>query len=86
MPEVQHGACDFLKCWKLPSGCLECGSSACAYNNTNQRHMASRPDCRRLLADRQPYAVFIDNNLGSNREYLRELCHALRPLHQIASH
>src|ERR1039457_2609790 len=25
-----------------------------------------------FLADGQPYAVFIDNNLGSNREYLRE--------------
>ncbi|MBZ5727674.1 MAG: B12-binding domain-containing radical SAM protein [Acidobacteriia bacterium] len=38
-----------------------------------------------FLADRQPYAVFIDNNLGSNREYLRELCGALRPLNRIWS-
>jgi radical SAM superfamily enzyme YgiQ (UPF0313 family) len=38
-----------------------------------------------FLADAQPYAVFIDNNLGSNREYLRELCHALRPLNKIWS-
>ena len=38
-----------------------------------------------FLADRQPYAVFIDNNLGSNREYLRELCHALGPLNKIWS-
>jgi radical SAM superfamily enzyme YgiQ (UPF0313 family) len=38
-----------------------------------------------FLADGQPYAVFIDNNLGSNREYLRELCHALRPLKRIWS-
>ncbi len=36
-------------------------------------------------ADTQPYGVFIDNNLGSNREYLRELCHALRPLNKIWS-
>ncbi len=36
-------------------------------------------------ADGQPYGVFIDNNLGSNREYLRQLCHALRPLHKIWS-
>ena len=36
-------------------------------------------------ADGQPYAVFIDNNLGSNREYLRELCRALRPLERIWS-
>jgi radical SAM superfamily enzyme YgiQ (UPF0313 family) len=38
-----------------------------------------------FLADAQPYAVFIDNNLGSNREYLRELCQALRPLNKIWS-
>jgi len=36
-------------------------------------------------ADDQPYGVFIDNNLGSNREYLRKLCHALRPLNKIWS-
>ena len=38
-----------------------------------------------FVADGQPYAVFIDNNLGSNREYLRELCQALRPLNKIWS-
>src|SRR5579862_6745371 len=36
-------------------------------------------------ADGQPYGVFIDNNLGSNRGYLRELCQALRPLNKIWS-
>lgn len=36
-------------------------------------------------ADDQPYGVFIDNNLGSNREYLSRLCHALRPLNRIWS-
>jgi radical SAM superfamily enzyme YgiQ (UPF0313 family) len=36
-------------------------------------------------ADDQPYGVFIDNNLGSNREYLRNLCQALRPLNKIWS-
>jgi radical SAM superfamily enzyme YgiQ (UPF0313 family) len=35
--------------------------------------------------DNQPYAVFTDNNLGSNREYLRALCSALRPLNKIWS-
>ena len=35
--------------------------------------------------DDQPYAVFIDNNLGSRREYLRELCAALQPLEKIWS-
>jgi radical SAM superfamily enzyme YgiQ (UPF0313 family) len=36
-------------------------------------------------ADDQPYAVFIDNNLGSNREYLRKLCRALEPMKKIWS-
>jgi radical SAM superfamily enzyme YgiQ (UPF0313 family) len=36
-------------------------------------------------ADGQPYAVFIDNNLGSNQAYLRELCGALRPIKKIWS-
>jgi radical SAM superfamily enzyme YgiQ (UPF0313 family) len=38
-----------------------------------------------LRSDRQPYAVFIDNNLGSRPEYLRRLCRALRPLERIWS-
>jgi radical SAM superfamily enzyme YgiQ (UPF0313 family) len=38
-----------------------------------------------IRRDRQPYAVFIDNNLGSQPEYLRKLCHALRPLERIWS-
>jgi len=33
-----------------------------------------------IEADGQPYAVFVDNNLGSRPEYLRRLCRALRPL------
>jgi len=36
-------------------------------------------------ADDQPYAVFIDNNLGSRRDYLDQLCAALRPLNKIWS-
>jgi radical SAM superfamily enzyme YgiQ (UPF0313 family) len=36
-------------------------------------------------ADAQPYAVFIDNNLGSRPEYLRQLCRALAPLEKIWS-
>src|SRR5262245_57092112 len=35
--------------------------------------------------DNQPYAVFVDNNLGSRPEYLRRLCRALRPLEKIWS-
>jgi radical SAM superfamily enzyme YgiQ (UPF0313 family) len=33
-----------------------------------------------IVADGQPYAVFTDNNLGSDRRYLHRLCEALRPL------
>jgi radical SAM superfamily enzyme YgiQ (UPF0313 family) len=33
-----------------------------------------------IEADRQPYTVFVDNNLGSRPAYLRKLCEALRPL------
>ena len=36
-------------------------------------------------ADGQPYAVFIDNNLGSRPEYLRALCQTLEPLKRIWS-
>jgi radical SAM superfamily enzyme YgiQ (UPF0313 family) len=35
--------------------------------------------------DDQPYAVFVDNNLGSRPAYLRSLCRALRPLEKIWS-
>lgn len=38
-----------------------------------------------FLRDGQPYGVFIDNNLGSNRGYLAELCRAMRPLEKIWS-
>ena len=38
-----------------------------------------------FLADGQPYAVFVDNNLGSRPDYLRALCRALRPLERIWS-
>jgi radical SAM superfamily enzyme YgiQ (UPF0313 family) len=36
-------------------------------------------------AEDQPYAVFIDNNLGSRPDYLRVLCRALQPLEKIWS-
>lgn len=38
-----------------------------------------------FAASEQPYGVFIDNNLGSKREYLRALCRALAPLGKIWS-
>ncbi len=40
---------------------------------------------REFADDDQPYAVFVDNNLGSRPDYLRELCRALRPLEKIWS-
>jgi radical SAM superfamily enzyme YgiQ (UPF0313 family) len=38
-----------------------------------------------ILGNSEPYAVFIDNNLGSRPEYLRRLCRALRPIERIWS-
>ena len=38
-----------------------------------------------FAADGQPYGVFIDNNLGSQPEHLRNICRALRPLEKIWS-
>jgi radical SAM superfamily enzyme YgiQ (UPF0313 family) len=38
-----------------------------------------------ILEDGQPYAVFVDNNLGSRPEYLARLCRALRPIERIWS-
>lgn len=38
-----------------------------------------------FILDGQPYGVFIDNNLGSDREYLRRLCRTLEPLERIWS-
>ena len=40
---------------------------------------------RQFEEDRQPYGVFVDNNLGSRPDYLRKLCRALRPLEKIWS-
>jgi radical SAM superfamily enzyme YgiQ (UPF0313 family) len=36
-------------------------------------------------AEGQPYGVFLDNNLASDREYFRKLCNALQPLDKIWS-
>jgi len=60
------------------------------YLSTEGLHLPYRmrdpEDIRRQFeAENQPYAVFIDNNLGSNRGYLRSLCRALRPLEKLWS-
>lgn len=44
-----------------------------------------RQVAREIESSGEPYAVFIDNNLGADPEYLRSLCHALRPLDIIWS-
>jgi len=40
---------------------------------------------RQLAESDEPYAVFVDNNLGSRPAYLRALCRALRPVKKIWS-
>ncbi len=40
---------------------------------------------REFAENDEPYAVFVDNNLGAKRDYLRALCRALRPLNKIWS-
>lgn len=43
-------------------------------------------DIQRQFAESgQPYAVFLDNNLGARPDYLRRLCRELRPLKKIWS-
>jgi radical SAM superfamily enzyme YgiQ (UPF0313 family) len=60
------------------------------YLSTQGLHMPYRlRDVEQIVAeltsDGQPYAVFVDNNLGSRPDYLRELCRALKPLDIIWS-
>jgi radical SAM superfamily enzyme YgiQ (UPF0313 family) len=64
-----------------------CGFCFLATDGLRMPYRARDPqDIRRQFeADGQPYAVFIDNNLGSKRDSLRALCRALRPLEKIWS-
>lgn len=64
-----------------------CGFCYLATEGLHQPYLTRDVDqvAEEFLADRQPYAVFIDNNLGSKPAYLRQLCHALRPLEKIWS-
>ncbi|MEM7613231.1 MAG: radical SAM protein [Pseudomonadota bacterium] len=60
------------------------------YLSTDGLHMPyrlRRPEqiAAEFAEDDQPYAVFIDNNLGSRPAYLRQLCQALKPLNKIWS-
>jgi len=62
-----HNRCDF--CY------LATGDKRIKYQMREPAQIA-----RELEATGEPYAVFVDNTLGSNRRYLRDLCHAIRPL------
>jgi len=67
-----HNRCDFC--------CLAVEGLAQPYQTRPARQVA-----RDIVLAREPYSVFIDNNLGSRRSYLRELCRTLRPLARIWS-
>jgi radical SAM superfamily enzyme YgiQ (UPF0313 family) len=58
-----------------------------ATGDTRIRYQMRAPEqvAREFEATGAPYGVFVDNNLGSNRAYLRALCRALAPLEKIWS-
>lgn len=64
-----------------------CGFCYLATRGLKQPYLMRDPE--QLVAEirrsGEGYAVFTDNNLGSDREYLGRLCRALRPLHIIWS-
>ena len=67
-----HSRCDF--CYLATDG-------------LRMPHRARDPEqvVSEIIEEDQPYFVFTDNNLGSHPEYLRRMCHALRPLERIWS-
>lgn len=67
-----HNRCDF--CY------LATGDTQIKYQMRTPAQVAAE-----FEATGAPYAVFVDNNLGSNRRYLRALCQALAPLGRIWS-
>ncbi len=81
---------DFLTTASLTAtrGCHNrCGF--CHLSTQGLRMPYQRKDVGQVVAEiaamDEPYAVFVDNNLGSDRAYLRDLCRALRPLRTIWS-
>jgi radical SAM superfamily enzyme YgiQ (UPF0313 family) len=64
-----------------------CGFCYLATDGLRMPYRMRRPQqvVEEFKADGQPYGVFIDNNLGSRRDYLHQLCSALRPLNKIWS-
>src|ERR1700730_17746034 len=71
-----------------PPGCHNrCGFCYLATDGLRMPYRMRHPQqvVDEFEADDQPYAVFVDNNLGSRRDYLHQLCAALRPLNKIWS-
>ncbi|ODT98023.1 MAG: hypothetical protein ABS79_06585 [Planctomycetes bacterium SCN 63-9] len=64
-----------------------CGFCYLATDGLNMPYLVRDVEqiAREFLDDDQPYAVFVDNNLGSKPEYLKRLCRGLRPLEKIWS-
>ena len=64
-----------------------CGFCYLSTTGLRMPYRMRRPEqvVEEFLADDQPYAVFTDNNLGSDRAYLYRLCAALRPIERIWS-
>jgi radical SAM superfamily enzyme YgiQ (UPF0313 family) len=64
-----------------------CGFCYLATDGLKMPYQMLRPEqvAEHFAAEDQPYGVFIDNNLGSKKDYLRTLCRALRPLERIWS-
>jgi radical SAM superfamily enzyme YgiQ (UPF0313 family) len=64
-----------------------CGFCYLATEGLRMPYRMKRPEqiASEFLDNGEPYAVFIDNNLGSRRDYLHALCAALRPLNKIWS-
>jgi radical SAM superfamily enzyme YgiQ (UPF0313 family) len=64
-----------------------CGFCYLATDGLRMPYRMKRPEqiASEFLENGEPYAVFIDNNLGSRRDYLHSLCATLRPLNKIWS-
>jgi radical SAM superfamily enzyme YgiQ (UPF0313 family) len=64
-----------------------CGFCYLATDGLRMPYRMRRPEqvAAEFAADDQPYGVFVDNNLGSRKNYLRALCQALRPIEKIWS-
>jgi radical SAM superfamily enzyme YgiQ (UPF0313 family) len=67
-----HNRCTF--CYLSTSGLVQ------PYQTRRAEEVAAE-----IEASGQPYAVFLDNNLGAEKEYLRALCRALEPIGRIWS-